>query len=230
MDETLKILAKMLPKDLREYTEIEAYVYIKMFSDRMTLRQISTRIGWNYTRTQRFMSLHDKKPEIRTKGWFKYESNMNRKRIESAEENQRLRGKKRIANESNMNRKRITFRMEEATLPASWQNNPKAVAAWELWCAHRRDIKKPLKERGCELLLTQWVGDPDGFAFAVKESIKNGWQGVFNKKGGAQQTKGELVRERNKQVLGDLFGDEDGQERDGESTIVDIGSVRNGDD
>jgi hypothetical protein len=68
---------------------------------------------------------------------------------------------------------------------------PKVVPLWESFVAHRREIRKPLKERSAAAILAKlerW--GPDKAATALENSIGNGWQGVFEPDEGAVASNG----------------------------------------
>lgn len=63
---------------------------------------------------------------------------------------------------------------------------PAFKSAWEAWTADRRERRKPLTARAAELALrklAEW--GPDRAVAAIEASIANGWQGLFEPKGGS---------------------------------------------
>jgi len=75
--------------------------------------------------------------------------------------------------------------------PADWQEDAAFCGAWENWCAHRREIRKPLTERGVKIAVKDFAGGGvKPCVAAINNSIKNGYQGLFAAKGkGARSAK-----------------------------------------
>jgi hypothetical protein len=64
-------------------------------------------------------------------------------------------------------------------LPTSL-DTPAFRAAWADWCAHRRDLRKPVTPRAATIAfrrLAEW-GEPAAIA-AIEHSITAGYQGIF---------------------------------------------------
>ncbi|MFD0669698.1 hypothetical protein ACT80S_18415 [Ramlibacter sp. MAHUQ-53] len=59
------------------------------------------------------------------------------------------------------------------------------VEAWEQWVAYRKQIKKPLKPASMAAAQEAMLEFGAGQAEAVRQSIANGWQGLFAPKGAA---------------------------------------------
>ena len=71
--------------------------------------------------------------------------------------------------------------------------------AWNLWCRHRREIKKPLKPTMAEQQLSQFVewGESRSIA-AIRHTVAKGWQGIQEPE---HRRNGKIVNP----AIGDLF-------------------------
>lgn len=73
--------------------------------------------------------------------------------------------------------------IEESVIPKEL-DIPEFVKAWTMFCQHRIEIKKPLTATAIVLLMRNLKAAGTYAAIAaMEESIINGWQGVFIKKG-----------------------------------------------
>lgn len=77
-------------------------------------------------------------------------------------------------------------RKETTSLKGKEREEPRAAfvsaeaeAAFDDWLAYRRELKKPLKPRSIAELARTWSGREPDFAASVRQSIRNGWQGLF---------------------------------------------------
>ena len=73
---------------------------------------------------------------------------------------------------------------ERARAPEPDLIAPDAYAdAWNEWLAHRREIRKPMTIRSQRMQLNEFVGwTPERIITAIRHSIANGWQGIFEPK------------------------------------------------
>lgn len=59
-------------------------------------------------------------------------------------------------------------------------DRPDCRETWAQWMKYRQEIKKPLKSlTGQQAALDRWKDDPAGFIGAIRNSMANGYQGVF---------------------------------------------------
>lgn len=78
--------------------------------------------------------------------------------------------------------KRKRFDARTVSLPFS---SDAFQTAWNEWCRHRSEIRKPLTATSTakQLATIATIGEPRAIA-AISHSIENGWQGIFEPKAG----------------------------------------------
>ena len=65
--------------------------------------------------------------------------------------------------------------------------------AWDRWCAHRRELKKPLTKTSTAQQLKDLAEMGESRAIAtLHHSVKNGWQGIFEPAGSRSATASEV--------------------------------------
>jgi hypothetical protein len=64
-------------------------------------------------------------------------------------------------------------------------DTPEFRAAWADWLQHRRETRKPVRPKTAEKQLAQLAAwGPDRAVKAIEHSTRQGWQGIFEPKGG----------------------------------------------
>lgn len=70
------------------------------------------------------------------------------------------------------------FQPESLPLPPEL-NTPEVREAWQRWCQHRREIKKPLTPTSAQQQLETFrLRGPDALVAAITNTIRHGWQGL----------------------------------------------------
>lgn len=91
------------------------------------------------------------------------------------------------------------FRAEDAELPF---DSIEFRSLWIDWCEHRREIKKPLTPKAVKMEL-QHLGDigEDRAKKAIRHSMANSYQGIFEPTSGSGRSQPQSLGERNQQAL-----------------------------
>ena len=76
-------------------------------------------------------------------------------------------------------KKRKSFDVSAIEIPEAL-NTAGFLNAWDRWCDHRREMKKPLTKTSTEHQLKELAGMGESRAIAaLHHSVKNGWQGIY---------------------------------------------------
>ena len=88
--------------------------------------------------------------------------------------------------------KKKSFDVSAIEIPEAL-NTASFLNAWDRWCAHRRELKRPLTKISTAQQLNDLAEMGESRAIAtLHHSVKNGWQGIFEPAGSRSATASEV--------------------------------------